>query len=330
MAARSLAPALAAGCTAVLKPAEQSPLSALRLAELAVEAGLPARRAQRRHRLSARRPARRWSATRWSAASPSPARSRPAGAIMAMAAERTIPVVLELGGKNAVLVFADADLDRLVEDLADGAFGNSGQVCSAASKLLVRGERRRRAGRAPRARAPPASPSAQAATTAISARSSPTSSTPRSPAYIDEAAATAPARSRRRPPGRPGPRLLRRPDHLRPRPPDSPHRARGGVRPGRHHHPLHHRGRGAGDRQRHRLRPRRRRLHPATSRAPCASPSSSKPARSGSTAGSSAASRPRPAASRTAGSAASGGCRGAQLPADQECRDQAVARSLGV
>ena len=56
---------------------------------------------------------------------------------MAMAAERTIPVVLELGGKNAVLVFADADLDRLVEDLADGAFGNSGQVCSAAAKLLV-------------------------------------------------------------------------------------------------------------------------------------------------------------------------------------------------
>lgn len=58
-------------------------------------------------------------------------------AIMAMAAARTIPVVLELGGKNAVLVFADADLRRLAEDLADAAFGNSGQICSSASKILV-------------------------------------------------------------------------------------------------------------------------------------------------------------------------------------------------
>src|SRR4029077_7014184 len=56
---------------------------------------------------------------------------------MAAAASGSKPVVLELGGKNPVLVFADADLDRLVEDVADGAFGNSGQVCSACSRILV-------------------------------------------------------------------------------------------------------------------------------------------------------------------------------------------------
>lgn len=136
MAARSLAPALAAGCTAVLKPAEQSPLSALRLAELALEAGLPpgVLNVVTGYGEEAGAPLVRHPLVRGVTFTGSVPTGR---AIMAMAAERTIPVVLELGGKNAVLVFADADLDRLVEDLADGAFGNSGQVCSAASKLLV-------------------------------------------------------------------------------------------------------------------------------------------------------------------------------------------------
>jgi aldehyde dehydrogenase (NAD+) len=136
IATRSLAPALAAGCTAVLKPAEQSPLSALRLAELALEAGLPAGvlNVVTGYGIEAGTPLVRHPLVRGVTFTGSVPTGR---AIMAMAAERTIPVVLELGGKNAVLVFADADLDRLVEDLADGAFGNSGQVCSAASKLLV-------------------------------------------------------------------------------------------------------------------------------------------------------------------------------------------------
>jgi aldehyde dehydrogenase (NAD+) len=56
---------------------------------------------------------------------------------MALAAERTRPVVLELGGKNPMLVFADADLERAAADAAEGAFGNSGQVCSSSSRLLV-------------------------------------------------------------------------------------------------------------------------------------------------------------------------------------------------
>ena len=86
MAMRSLAPALAAGCTAVLKPAEQSPLTALALAELGAAGRLSARRRQRRHRL--RRGGGRGARprTRWCAASPSPARSRPGRKILAAAA----------------------------------------------------------------------------------------------------------------------------------------------------------------------------------------------------------------------------------------------------
>jgi aldehyde dehydrogenase (NAD+) len=136
MAIRSLAPALAAGCTAVLKPAEQSPLSALRLAELADKVGFPkgvinvvtgygneAGEALTRHPL-----------VRSITFTGSVETGR---RVMAAASAGLKPVVLELGGKNALLVFEDADLDRLIEDMGDAAFGNSGQVCSACSRVLV-------------------------------------------------------------------------------------------------------------------------------------------------------------------------------------------------
>src|SRR6516164_179057 len=136
MAMRSLAPALAAGCTAVLKPAEQSPLSALRLAEIAAEAGLPAGvlnvvtgYGEEAGDALVRHPLVRSVTFTGSVET--------GRRVMAAAASGPKPVVLELGGKNPVLVFADADLDRLTEDVADGAFGNSGQVCSACSRLLV-------------------------------------------------------------------------------------------------------------------------------------------------------------------------------------------------
>jgi aldehyde dehydrogenase (NAD+) len=136
MAARSLGPALAAGCTAVLKPAEQTPLTALRLAELALDAGLPpgVLNVVTGYGEEAGAPLVRHPLVRGVTFTGSVPTGR---AIMAMAAERTIPVVLELGGKNAVLVFADADLDRLVADIIEGAFENAGQICSSASKLLV-------------------------------------------------------------------------------------------------------------------------------------------------------------------------------------------------
>jgi acyl-CoA reductase-like NAD-dependent aldehyde dehydrogenase len=136
MAIRSLAPALAAGCTAVLKPAEQSPLSGLKLAELVQKAGIPdgvvnvvtgfgdeAGEALTRHPL-----------VRSITFTGSVETGR---RVMAAAATGPRPVVLELGGKNALLAFADADLERLVEDMADAAFGNTGQVCSACSRILA-------------------------------------------------------------------------------------------------------------------------------------------------------------------------------------------------
>lgn len=136
MAMRSLAPALAAGCTAVVKPAEQTPLTALRLGALCAAAGIPpgvvnvvAGFGEEAGAALVRHPLVRGITFTGSVAT---------GRKVAAAAGLGIkPVVLELGGKNALLVFPDADLDRLVEDLADAAFGNAGQVCSACSRLLV-------------------------------------------------------------------------------------------------------------------------------------------------------------------------------------------------
>jgi acyl-CoA reductase-like NAD-dependent aldehyde dehydrogenase len=136
MAARSLAPALAAGCTAVLKPAEQSPASALRFAELALAAGLPpgVLNVVTGFGEEAGEPLVRHPKVRSVTFTGSVETGR---RIMAAASPGLKPVVLELGGKNALLVFADADLDRLVEDMADAAFGNTGQVCSACSRILA-------------------------------------------------------------------------------------------------------------------------------------------------------------------------------------------------
>jgi aldehyde dehydrogenase (NAD+) len=136
MAMRSLAPALAAGCTAILKPAEQSPLSALRFAELALAAGLPpgvvnvvTGFGEEAGDALVRHPKVRGISFTGSVTT--------GRLVMANAAAGTKPVVLELGGKNPMLVFADADLKRAAADALEGGFDNSGQVCSSASRLLV-------------------------------------------------------------------------------------------------------------------------------------------------------------------------------------------------
>ena len=136
MAMRSLAPALAAGCTCVLKPAEQSPLSALAFAELIGAAGFPpgvinvvtglgeeAGEALVRHPL-----------VRGVTFTGSVETGRK---VMEAAAQGLKPVVLELGGKNPMIVFADADLDRAVGDAAMASFENCGQVCSSSSRYLL-------------------------------------------------------------------------------------------------------------------------------------------------------------------------------------------------
>ena len=136
MAVNKIAPALAAGCTAVLKPAELTPLTALRLGELALEAGLPpgvlnivtglgsvAGQALVEHP-----DVDKVSFTGSTAVGK---------ALLSAAAGNLKRVSLELGGKSPVFIFPDADLDRAIESAARGIFGNTGQVCAAGSRLFV-------------------------------------------------------------------------------------------------------------------------------------------------------------------------------------------------
>ena len=137
MVAWKWGPALAAGCTVVLKPAEQTPLSALRMGELAHGGRLSRRRHQHRPRL--RRDRRR---------RPGQAHGRRQGRLhrrrptSARSSWRTPPstlkrVTLELGGKSPNIVFADADLDAAVDGAMLGLFLNQGQCCCAGSRLFV-------------------------------------------------------------------------------------------------------------------------------------------------------------------------------------------------
>ena len=136
MAARSLAPALAAGCTAVLKPAEQSPLTALALGQLCLDAGLPPGvvNVVTGFGEEAGEPLVRHPLVRGVTFTGSVATGR---RVYQAAAEGIKPVVLELGGKNPMIVLYDADIDRATTDTMDESFGNTGQVCSSASVYLL-------------------------------------------------------------------------------------------------------------------------------------------------------------------------------------------------
>ncbi len=136
VACRTLAPALAAGNCCVLKPAEEAPLSALRLVELATEAGLPAG-------VLNVVPGMGEEAGAALAAHPGLDHlaftgSREVGQqVMAQAAANVVPVMLELGGKSPQLVFPDGDLAAAVEPIVVGITEHAGQNCSAGSRLLV-------------------------------------------------------------------------------------------------------------------------------------------------------------------------------------------------
>ncbi|MFF8910266.1 aldehyde dehydrogenase [Streptomyces olivaceoviridis] len=135
LATWKVAPALAAGDTVVLKPAEWSPLTASLLADIAAEAGLPAGvlnvvqgyGSEIGDALTSHPDVRRISFT-----GSVPTAQR----IAASAAANLTPLSLELGGKSPLLVFADADLDLAV-DLAVEQYDNAGQVCLAATRILV-------------------------------------------------------------------------------------------------------------------------------------------------------------------------------------------------
>lgn len=135
-AARSVAPALAAGCTAVVKPAEQTPMTALLLAELMAEAGLPAGAlnvvtgtgAEAGAPLVAHPDVRHVTFTG----------STVTGiGVMKAAAENVASVTLELGGKSPNIVLADADLDCALDNVVGAIFENAGQICSAGSRLVI-------------------------------------------------------------------------------------------------------------------------------------------------------------------------------------------------
>ena len=131
-----IAPALACGCTVVLKPSEETPLSVLRLAELAREAGLPpgvlnivlGRGASTGAALANHPGVDKLTFTG----------STQVGKLIGHAAlENMTRFSLELGGKSPMIVLDDADVDHAVQGAAMGIFFNNGQVCTASSRLYV-------------------------------------------------------------------------------------------------------------------------------------------------------------------------------------------------
>jgi aldehyde dehydrogenase (NAD+) len=130
-----IGPALAAGCTVVLKPAEQSPLSALRLGQLCVEAGVPRGVV---NVLTGFGDVGAALASHPAVDKVSFTGSVETGqAIIRASAGNMKRLTLELGGKSPDIVFADADLDQAVPAAAMAAFQLTGQFCAAGSRLLV-------------------------------------------------------------------------------------------------------------------------------------------------------------------------------------------------
>jgi phenylacetaldehyde dehydrogenase len=136
MCAWKLGPALATGCTVVLKPAEQTPLTALRLGELIIEAGFPP---------GAVNILTGYGESTGAALVAHPGVDKVAftgstqvGKLINKSATDTLKrVSLELGGKSPVIVFPDVDLDNVIGGAANAIFFNSGQVCTAGSRLFA-------------------------------------------------------------------------------------------------------------------------------------------------------------------------------------------------
>ncbi|MEJ2457821.1 MAG: aldehyde dehydrogenase family protein [Novosphingobium sp.] len=135
-AIQKIAPAIAFGCTVVLKPSEESSLTTLRLGELIVEAGFPAGAVNivtgygsEAGAALVDHPLVRKIAFTGSTAT--------GQRILAASAATMKRVTLELGGKSPAIVLADADLDRAIPGAAGAIFANSGQICTAGSRLLI-------------------------------------------------------------------------------------------------------------------------------------------------------------------------------------------------
>ena len=135
-AIQKIAPAIAFGCTIVLKPSEEASLTTLRLGELILEAGIPD---------GAINIVTGYGATAGQALVEHPLVRKIAFTgstvtgqrILAAAAPQMKRVTLELGGKSPTIILADADLDKAIPGAANAIFPNSGQVCTAGSRLFV-------------------------------------------------------------------------------------------------------------------------------------------------------------------------------------------------
>jgi betaine-aldehyde dehydrogenase len=136
MAVQKVAPALAAGCTAVLKPAEQTPMTALELPAILEEAGVP--------------PGAFNVITGFGPTAGAPLVESPkvdkvgftgsvevGRTVLRSGADTLKRVTLELGGKSPNIVFADAGFDRAIEGTCNGIFWNQGEICSAGSRVFV-------------------------------------------------------------------------------------------------------------------------------------------------------------------------------------------------
>jgi succinate-semialdehyde dehydrogenase/glutarate-semialdehyde dehydrogenase len=137
MPARKLAPALAAGCTVVLKPADLAPLSANALVSLLLEAGLPDGVVNVVHTsdpAAVVAPLLRDRRTRKLSFTGSTAVGR---RLMAQSADRVLRVSLELGGNAPFIVCADADVDAAVDGAVLAKMRNNGQACTAANRFYV-------------------------------------------------------------------------------------------------------------------------------------------------------------------------------------------------
>jgi betaine-aldehyde dehydrogenase len=136
MAVQKVAPALAAGCTVVLKPAEQTPLTALELPAILEEAGVPAGVFN--------------VVTGFGESAGAPLVNSPkvdkigftgslevGKEVMRNSAETLKRVTLELGGKSPNIIFADSSFDAAIAGTSGGIFGNQGEICSAGSRIFV-------------------------------------------------------------------------------------------------------------------------------------------------------------------------------------------------
>ena len=135
MAVSKIAPALAAGCTVILKPAEQTPLSAIRLGELVQEVGFPdgvvnivTGIGDTAAALVEHPGVDKVSFT---------GSTEVGKIILARRRGNLKRVTLELGGKSPVIVFPDADMDNAIDGASRGIFINTGQICAAGSRLFA-------------------------------------------------------------------------------------------------------------------------------------------------------------------------------------------------